>query len=111
MAVGSSPLECYQGEDVEWEFTVNPTDLALMGGDISTFDIELVIKASASALNPALIGPVTCTVTAIDKFKAALNVDLDPADYVVSARRVDPGFSWQLHQGPVSVLDSASIDV
>lgn len=106
MAVGTTAFECYEGEDVEWTFTVNDARIS----DIAGMDIELVIKQTAAALDPPLIGPVTCAITGTLTFKASLNVDLAPGNYVYSVRRVDPGFSWQLAQAALAVADSASID-
>lgn len=106
MAVGTGSFTCYQGEDVSWQFTLSDANYT----DWTGHDIELVIKATAAAADPALIGPETMTVDTATTGTCAFNVDLDPGEYVGSLRRVDTGNSWQLWQGAVTVLDSASID-
>lgn len=108
MAVGTTAITCYQGEDVSWQFTYTDSNAP----DITGWDIELVIKASAAAADPALIeaSDVTITIDDATHFTAEFNVDLDPGSYVYSARRKDAGFDWQLAQGALTVVDSASID-
>lgn len=106
MAVGTTSMECYEGEDVDWTFTVNDARIT----NITGYDIELVIKQTAAALDPALVGPITASIGGALTFTCAFNVDLAPGTYVYSVRRVDVGFNWQLAHGTVTVLDSASID-
>lgn len=106
MAVGTEALGCYQGEDLSWTFTVTDANVASIAG----WDIELVIKATAAAADPALIGPVTASIEDTLDCLTEFNADLDPGSYVYSLRRVDAGFSWQLAHGALTVADSASID-
>lgn len=106
MAVGTTAMTCYQGEDVSWEFTANDSRIASVAG----YTITLVVKLLASSVNPPLLGPFTCTITGTLTFSAAFNVALAPGVYVYSVRRTDSGFSWQLAQGTLTVLDSATID-
>lgn len=106
MAVGTEAIGCYQGEDVSWTFTVTDSNVASIAG----WDIELVIKATAAAADPPLIGPTTASITGTLTCLIEDNIDVDPGTYVYSLRRVDTGFSWQLAHGVLTVTDSASID-
>ncbi len=107
MAIGTTAMTCYQGEDVSWQFTVADARIT----DIAGFDIELVVKETAAEPDPPLVGPISCSVNGTLTFLAEFNADLDPGAYVYSVRRVDAGFSWQLAQAALTVLDSASIDI
>ena len=107
MPIGTTEMTCYQGEDVSWQFTISDPRITNSTG----YAIRLVVKLTAAAPNPPLIGPITCVSTDTLEFKAEFNVDLDPGTYVYSVRRIDAGFSWQLAQGTLTVLDSASIDI
>ena len=109
MAVGKTPISCYEGEDVIWEFTL--TDATGIITSIATHQIQLVIKASATAPNPPLIGPVVCTITSATspmKFRAAFNVNLDAGTYNVSVRRENVGTVWQYVDSRLTVTDSGS---
>ncbi len=109
MAVGTGAITCYQGEDVSWEWTFTDDEITSIAG----WTIRLVIKLTPAAVDPALIGPITCSLTSTASpmtFLAAFNVDLDPGTYNVSVRRVNSGYSWQLVDAPLTVRDSGSID-
>lgn len=109
MPIGTTPLDCYQEEDVQWSFTVTDPNIS----DITGWVIQLVVKASEAALDPALLGPVTCSIVGSAPtltFKAAFKIAVLPGIYVYSARRTDAGHSWQLAQAALTVRDSASID-
>ncbi len=108
MAIGTAQLTCYEDEDVVWTFTLTDANVA----DIFGMVFKLVIKTSAAAADPPLVGPITATIiggspTLVYRF--SFNVNVDPGSYVVSARRTDVGFSWQTYHGPLVVFDSASI--
>lgn len=107
MAVGTDAMECYQGEDVSWNFSVSDPNVT----DIAGWDITLVVKETAAENDPALVGPATATVTGALTLNVEFNADLDPGEYVYSLRRVDSGFSWQLAHGALTVIDSAHVDV
>lgn len=107
MSVGATGLTCYQSEDVSWQFT--NADIATVP-DITGMAIKLVIKAAAAALDPPLIGPITLSIASTVAAVAATQIVLAAGSYVYSVRRTDSGFSWQLAQGALTVLDSASID-
>ena len=109
MAVGRSAIECYEGEDVIWEFTL--TDGTGVITNISNFVIQLVIKANASASGSPLIGPIVCTITSATvpmKFRASFNVDLFAGTYNVSCRRETFGFITQFVDSELTVHASAS---
>ncbi len=108
MAVGTDALRCYQGEDVNWEWTFTDSNVTTIVG----WTIQLVIKATADD-GPALVGPISCTVTSASSpmtFAANFNVALDHGTFLVSVRRVDSGFSWQLVDSQLIVTGSASIN-
>lgn len=106
MAVGTTALTCYQGEDVSWSITVSDANVVSVAG----WTVHLIIKASAAALDPPLIGPVICSITDTLTALAETNIDLEPGTYRYSFRRVDSGFSWELATGALTVLDTPAID-
>lgn len=119
MGVGHDPITCYQGEDVQWEFTVVDPNIASIAGHT----IKLVIKASAAIADPPLVGPITCSITSASapcKFLAVLNVDKTKVipgagggpngEFRVSARRTDANYSWEYVDAALTVNDSAYID-
>ncbi len=108
MAVGTEALACYQGEDVSWQWTFTDANVTTIAG----WTIQLVIKLTADD-GPALVGPISCTVTSATApmtYKAEFNVNLDHGQFLVSVRRVDAGFSWQLVDSVLTVTGSASIN-
>ena len=107
MAIGTDTLTCYQDEDVLWTFTVTDTNVS----SISGWTITLVVKATAVATNPALLGPITATITGTLTCRIATQITVDPGSYVYSLRRTDLGTAWQLAQGTLTVVDSAHIDI
>ncbi len=109
MAVGKTPITCYEGEDVIWEWTF--TDATGTVTSLASHLIQVVVKASATAPNPPLIGPVVCTITSATapmKFRAQFNVNLDAGTYNVSARRENVGNVWQYVDSTLTVKDSGS---
>lgn len=106
MAVGTESLTCYQDEDVLWTFTVTDANVASIAG----WTITLVVKATAATADPALLGPITASITGALTCLVSTQVTLDPGAYVYSLRRTDAGTSWQLAQGTLTVEDSAHYD-
>jgi len=109
MSVGTTALTCYQSEDVVWTFTLTDANVT----DITGWALALVIKTTAAALDPPLLGPFTCSIIGGPPtlvYRASFRVVVAPGTYVVSVRRTDAGFSWQTHHGSLTVVDSASID-
>jgi hypothetical protein len=58
VAVGTSAFACYQGEDVEWTHGVDDVRVSTILGWL----IKKSLKVSAAAVDPPLIGPVTCAI-------------------------------------------------
>ena len=104
MAVGMQALSCYEDEDVSWQFTYSDA----VAPSITGWDIRGQIRTTASSPTTA-IGPIVCTINDSTHFTFATNIALSPGTYVYSMRRIDAGFSWQLAQGELTVVDSASI--
>lgn len=110
MAVGTDPIEAYEGNNVSWEFTF--TDPTGNVTSLSGMDIDLWIKVDQAATGAALI-TAQCTITSATapmKFKAEFLLDLDPGTYVVGARRQDSGFIWDTVDAPLTVKDSVFRD-
>jgi hypothetical protein len=109
MAIGTGPLECFEGETVNWRWTLVDANVTSIAG----WNIELVIKVNSAALDPALIGPVACTIFSASApciyGVSSLPIDLDPEQYVVGTRREDIQ-SWQLALCPLNVKDSPNKD-
>jgi hypothetical protein len=106
MAVGTTPLSVYQKEDVIWDFTLSDPNVSAITG----WTIALKIKETASDLDPALVGPITCSITGTLTFRAAFNCNVPPGPYVYGVRRTDSGTSWELATGALTVLDTPSMD-
>ncbi len=105
MAVGTQSATHYEREDVTWTFTLD-TDV-FTGSET----IKLVVKATAGAADPPLLGPFTVTPgTGVNTASVSFNVDVDSGTYVYSVRRIDSGFSRELATGTLTVLESAYID-
>lgn len=107
MAVGATPLQCYEQENVSWVFTVVDPNIP----NITGFALRMVIKLTAASVNPALLGPITASIVDTTHFGIDTKIDLAPGVYVYSVRRIDSGFDWQLAHGALTVLDSASKDL
>src|SRR5437867_1519082 len=114
MAVGTTPIVNYEGERISWLFTF--TDPTGNVTTISGWTIQTVVKVSAAALNPPLLGPPNLVSTVVSAsspmtFKVEGLLDLDPGAFVVSSRRTnDPPGPWQLVHCPLTIVDSASVD-
>jgi hypothetical protein len=106
MAVGTTPLTCYQKEDVIWDFTLSDPNVTSIAGWV----ISLKVKETSADLDPALIGPITCSITGTLTFRAAFNANVPPGPYVYGVRRTDIGTSWELATGALTVLDTPSMD-
>lgn len=108
MAVGTVAFTNYEKEDVVWPFTWSDAsypDLTAIVG----LALQLVVKQTAAAADPPLLGPITCAVTGATSFTATLNLNLAAGTYVYSVRRTDAGHSWQVAQGTLTLLESASV--
>ncbi len=106
MAVGTTPIESYQGEDFPLDLTFSHPTIT----DISTWVIELVIKETAAEPNPALIGPLTCISTGPMTRSVLVPLDIAPGAYVYSVVRTGVNVRRQLAQAAWIVIDSASVD-
>lgn len=101
MSVGSDPITCYEGEDVQWEFTVTDPNIASIVGQT----IALTIKQLPTSPNPSLI-TAACTNTATLKCKAQPNIALAAGAYFYSVDRTDASSATKYAQGPLTVLKS-----
>lgn len=110
MAVGTTPLTFYQGENIAPRFTIADTRVT----DVTGWATSLVIKDSAADLDPPLheasgvVYGAAPTLT-ID-VPTLLPLTLAPGTYVYSFRREDAGYDWQLAHGIMTIVDSAHKD-
>lgn len=107
MPVGTTALSCYQKEDVIWDFSLSDPNVTTVAG----WTIVLKIKENPEDADPALIGPITCSITGTLTFRATFNMNVPPGPYVYGVRRTDIGTAWELATGPVTVVDTPSADI
>lgn len=106
MAVGTTPLTCYEDEDVIWTFTVTDSNVSSISGWTITFRV----KEKPARIYPTLLGPVTASVTGALTCQVSTQITLPVGTYSYSLRRTDAGTEWQLAQGTLTVIDSIHVD-
>jgi hypothetical protein len=110
MAVGTASLTFYENENIAPRFEVIDDRVTDVTGWTATF----VIKETAADRDPPLHTADATVIglapTLILEVATQLPTTLVPGSYIYSLRRTNVGYDWQLAQGVLTVLDSASKD-
>jgi hypothetical protein len=110
MAVGTTPLTFYQGENIAPRFTINDSRVT----DVTGWTVTFVIKDTPAEVDPPLVSASAAVIggspSLVLEVATLLPLTLHPGTYVYSLRRTNVGFVWQLAQGTLTILDSASKD-
>lgn len=110
MAVGTTALTFYQGEDIAPRFTVSDARVT----DVTGWTTEFVIKDTAADPDPPLHSAAGTVIgsppTLVLEVSTQLPLTLAPGTYVYGLRRTNTGFDWQLAHGALTIVDSANKD-